>query len=194
MNYCRLMGELPLSNNTSTERGWLTPTSGDPDYDKALEDLLHQWMSNVAGLPVKLVRPRWQKDQPSLPPVETNWCAFGIVDWSTDDNPAFTRQTEDSTELWRHEVFLAMASFYGPAGMQYAAIFRDGVMVEQNNTELNRLGLSLGSMSDITPFPELINNQWVRRYDLRVQLRRKVVRTYNIKSVVDPNVTIVTGD
>ena len=40
MNYCRLMGELPLSNNTSTERGWLTPTSGDPDYDEALDRLL----------------------------------------------------------------------------------------------------------------------------------------------------------
>ncbi|MGT6480563.1 phage neck terminator protein, partial [Escherichia coli] len=25
-----------MSNNTSTERGWLIPTSGDPDYDEAL--------------------------------------------------------------------------------------------------------------------------------------------------------------
>ena len=50
------------------------------------------------------------------------------------------------------------------------------------------------SADDIRNLPELINNQWVRRYDLAVTLSRKNTRTYNVKSVVDPNVTIVTGD
>ncbi|EIS6253813.1 hypothetical protein MLZ80_25575, partial [Escherichia coli] len=69
------MGELRLSNNTSTERGWLIPTSGDPDYDEALDRLLSQWMRNVSGLSAGMVRPRWQKEQPPLLPAETNWCA-----------------------------------------------------------------------------------------------------------------------
>ncbi len=49
--HCELMpfdGELRLSNNTGTERGWLIPTSGDPDYDEALDELLSQWMRNVS--------------------------------------------------------------------------------------------------------------------------------------------------
>lgn len=188
------MGELPLSNNTSNERGWLTPTSGDPDYDEALDRLLSQWMRNVSGLPSKMVRPRWQKDQPALPPVDENWCAFGVIEWPIDNSPAFTRQTDTGSELWRHETFEAMASFYGPAGMKFAGIFRDGVSIEQNNAELNRMGLSLGDVSSITPFPELINQQWVRRYDMTVRLRRKVIREYNIKSIVDGNVAISTGD
>lgn len=45
-----------------------------------------------------------------------------------------------------------------------------------------------------TPFPELINQQWLRRYDITVKIRRKVTRTYNIKSIVDGNVAISTGD
>ncbi|HHR4467202.1 TPA: phage neck terminator protein, partial [Salmonella enterica] len=45
-----------MSNNTSTARGWLTPTSGDPDYDEALDRLLSQWMRNVSGLPAGMVR------------------------------------------------------------------------------------------------------------------------------------------
>ena len=33
--------------------------------------------------------------------------------------------------------------------------------------------------------PELINNQWVRRYDISVDLRRKIIRQYGIQSLVD---------
>lgn len=78
--------------------------------------------------------------------------------------------------------------------MKFASIFRDGISVEQNNSELNRMGLTLGDVSSITPFPELINQQWLRRYDITVKIRRKVTRTYNIKSIVDGNVAISTGD
>lgn len=189
MNYCRLMGVLPLSNNTSKERGWLTPTSGDPDYDEALDRLLSQWTRNVSGLPTGMVRPRWQKDQPPMLPVETNWCAFGIIEWPIDNSPAFTQQTDTGTQLWRHEDFVAMASFYGPGGMQFASRFRDGISVEQNNAELNQSGLSLVDFGDIVPFPELINQQWVRRYDMKVRLRRKVVREYNILALQDAPVS-----
>ncbi len=178
-----------MSNNTSTERGWLTPTSDAPDYDEALEDLLHQWMSNVSALPARLVRPRWQKEQPALLPVDTNWCAFGIIGWPIDNSPAFTHQTDEGAQLWRHETFECMASFYGPAGMRFASRFRDGITLPQNNAELNTMNLSLGDYTGLTSFPELINQQWVRRYDMTVRLRRKVVREYGIKSLVDAPVT-----
>ena len=82
-----------------------------------------------------------------------------------------------------------MASFYGPSGMSYASRFRDGISVPQNNAERNALGLSLGDSTGLTPFPELINQQWVRRYDMTVRLRRKVVREYGIKSLVEAPVT-----
>ncbi|EBB8133765.1 hypothetical protein EB259_24050 [Salmonella enterica] len=183
------MEDFPLSNNSSTEPGWLTPVSGDPDYDEALDRLLSQWVRNVSGLPTGMVRPRWQKDQPPLLPAETNWCAFGVTGWPIDNSPAFTNQTEDGAQLWRHETFECMASFYGPAGMTFASRFRDGISVAQNNAELNALGLSMGDYTGLTPFPELINQQWVRRYDITVRLRRKVVREYGIKSLVDASVS-----
>ncbi|EEI3459860.1 hypothetical protein G3D33_002172 [Salmonella enterica subsp. salamae] len=183
------MEDFPLSNNSSTEPGWLTPVSGDPDYDEALDRLLSQWVRNVSGLPTGMVRPRWQKEQPSLLPAETNWCAFGVTGWPIDNSPAFTNQTEEGAQLWRHETFECMASFYGPAGMTFASRFRDGISVAQNNAELNALGLSMGDYTGLTPFPELINQQWVRRYDITVRLRRKVVRDYGIKSLVDAPVS-----
>ncbi len=64
--------------------------------------------------------------------------------------------------------------FYGPGGSGMATRFRDGMFVDQNADTLRRIsGLSLVSADDIRNLPELINNQWVRRYDLAVTLSRK---------------------
>jgi hypothetical protein len=59
-----------------------------------------------------------------------------------------------------------------------ATRFRDGMFVDQNADTLRRIsGLSLVSADDIRNLPELINNQWVRRYDLAVTLSKTPVPT-----------------
>lgn len=178
-----------MSNNSSTEPGWLTPTSPDPVYDEALDAQLSQWISSVSGLPAEEVRPRWREDPLLMPSLETTWCAFGITAWSSDDNPAFSRQTDESVQFWRHETFACTASFYGPAGMTFAARFRDGIAVPQNNAALNALGFSLRGEIFLNPCPELIEQTWVLRYDMTAQLRRKIVREYAIQSLVAAPVT-----
>ena len=75
--------------------------------------------------------------------------------------------------------------FYGPQALATATRFRDGLLVSQNNDELNRSGLTFLQMGRILNLPELINNQWVRRYDISVDLRRKIIRQYGIQSLVD---------
>ena len=173
-----------MSNNTSTEAGWLTPTSPDPDYDEALDAQLSQWISSVSGLPLEAVHPRW-REEPLLPSsTNATWCAFSITAWSSDDNPAFSSQMDENVQFWRHETFECTASFYGSAGMTYAARFRDGIAVPQNNASLNALGFSLSDDIFLTPYPELIEQTWVRRYDMTAQLRRKIVREYAIQSLV----------
>lgn len=182
-----------MSNNSSTEQGWLTPTDENPVYGEALDRILSRWVRGITGLPDKLVRPRWQPKPPPLPPPETTWCAFGVIDIIADDNPAFVGQTEEDTALWRHEIVVCMASFYGHDSQYTIARFREGITLNQNNSELNASDLSLISYSQITAFPEFINNQWVRRFDITVRLRRKVIRRYNIKSLTDAKVTL-TGE
>ncbi|HCI5300278.1 TPA: hypothetical protein NPM98_005712, partial [Klebsiella pneumoniae] len=46
-------------------------------------------------------------------------------------------------------------------------------------------GLTFLQHGRILNLPELINNQWVRRYDISVDLRRKIIRQYGIQSLVD---------
>lgn len=69
--------------------------------------------------------------------------------------------------------------------MTVATRFRDGLFVSQNNDELKNSDLTLLDCGRIFNLPELINNQWVRRYDIAVRLRRKVIREYGIKSLVE---------
>ncbi|CAI1593575.1 phage neck terminator protein [Serratia fonticola] len=174
-----------MSNNSSTEPGYLTPLAQGPEYDEELERLLSRWVLGVSGLPVGMVRPRWTPEQAAQPAPEVNWCAFGISLIPADANVAFENQQEESSELWRHEAIECLATFYGPGSQRISTQFRDGVALTQNNDELKAVGLSLGSVGDIIPFPELINNQWVRRYDITVRLRRKIIREYGIKSIVE---------
>jgi hypothetical protein len=73
--------------------------------------------------------------------------------------------------------------------MSYAAQARDGIYVSQNNAMLDQHEMGLVEASRITPAPDLVNQQWVRRYDLTIRIRRRVVRTYQILTVLSAEAT-----
>ncbi|VXD05803.1 conserved hypothetical protein [Enterobacterales bacterium 8AC] len=175
-------------SNDSTQAGWLTPTVDDTDYDEALERNLSRWISAVSGLPGKMMFPRWQPQEKTrtLPDsAYIDWCAYGILSVTSDDNPALTNTTDTGTELWRHETIECLISFYGPVGQRSSIQFRDGITIPQNNSELTALNLSLGDYGRIMAVPEFISDQWIRRYDITVRLRRKIIREYGIKSIAE---------
>ncbi|AHY06746.1 hypothetical protein sch_09275 [Serratia plymuthica] len=138
----------------------------------------------MTGLDTKLVFPRWTDPQIQIPKNGTTWCAFGITSVPDDAYPAYV-QSEESAEQWSHETIEILCCFYGPQGMAVATQFRNGLFVSQNNDELQSVNLTLLDCGRILNLPELINNQWVRRYDIAVRLRRKVIRQYGIKSLVE---------
>lgn len=171
-------------SNDSTEPGYLTPTGVSPPYDNDLERLISRWIRGVTGLEATLVYPRWTDPQMKIPVNGITWCAFGITGIQEDFNPAFV-QGEETAEQWLHETISLILCFYGPQGLAVATRFRDGLLVVQNNEELNRSGMTFAQHGRIFNLPELINNQWVRRYDISVDLRRKVIRTYGIKPLAE---------
>lgn len=181
-------------SNDSTTPGYLTPVGDMPKYDKELEREISRWIRGVSGLPVEVVFPRWTDPQRKIPKNDTTWCDFGITTIPQPLSQADVQISDAESQQWTWEKVTVICCFYGPDGGSTASTFRSGIFVEQNNAELNRTGLSLVEAGTIYNLPELINNQWVRRYDLTVTLNRKNVRTYNIKSIVDGHVTISTGD
>lgn len=171
-------------SNDSTVRGYLTPVAGNPKYDEELEREISRWIRGVSGLQANLVFPRWTDPQPQIPKNGVTWCGFGITTVPQPLSQSDVQVSQEKSEQWTWEQVTVICCFYGPLGSSTASTFRAGIFVEQNNAELNLSGLSLVDAGTIYNLPELINNQWVRRYDLTVTLSRKNTRTYNVKTLI----------
>lgn len=182
--------------NDSASGGFLAPSSPPPAEDVDLEDIILPVIAGITGLDIDTaVLPRWQPDPPAQPSPSTNWCAFGVTRSQGDVTAAVIHDGSGdgglgtSTEQ-RHETLEVMASFYGPAAQGYASLLRDGFGIAQNREALFLAGMGLIECSDITAAPALVNQNWVRRYDLTIRLRRRVDRTYPVRNLLSAHGTI----
>ncbi|WP_158785163.1 hypothetical protein [Pantoea sp. BAV 3049] len=182
-------------SNDSTSPGYLTPLGDAPQYDQDLEKQVSRWIRGITGLDAKMVFPRWTEPQSAIPKNGNTWCAFGITTMLRGGTPANIQSEEEFSEQWTWEQVTVICCFYGPLGASVATRFREGIAVNQNaDTLRGDTGMAVIETGTIYNLPELINNQWVRRYDLTVTLSRKNIREYGIKSIVDGNVIISTGE
>ncbi|MCA6999491.1 phage neck terminator protein [Dickeya solani] len=182
-------------SNDSTSPGYLTPVGNAPVYDEELERQVSRWIRGITGMDAKMVFPRWTDPQAAIPANGNTWCSFGITTMPRPATPANVQVSEEESEQWTWEQVTVLCCFYGPQGASMAARFREGIFVDQNSDTLrSAAGMSLIDAGTIFNLPELINNQWVRRYDITTTLSRKNIRTYNVKSIIDGNVTINTGE
>lgn len=179
-------------SNSSNTPGWLTPQGAEPDYDAGLDALLGEWIAGVSALAPQAVIAQTQA-VPGLPEVE-NSCTFAVTKIERDPNPAFVKQTEASVILRRGETLACCLTFRGPQGQQLAARFLDGVLVSQNQEQLHALGFTFGGHEALKCAFEMINNQWVKRYDVTLRLSRTVVREYGVMSLTQAPVIFFTGE
>lgn len=176
--------------NDSSTGGYLTPTSSAPAYDLLLDRILQPAVIAIVGFTdATLVRPRWQTKPPPQPEPGTDWCAIGVHSIDPDDGPAIIHDGtgDGSSTVTRHETIDYLASFYGPNAMGNAARLRDGFSVNQNVEAIEAVGLRFVSISPAIPAPALVNEQWVRKFDVHLTFRRAVTRIYpilNLLSVV----------
>ncbi|SAL25758.1 phage neck terminator protein [Caballeronia telluris] len=183
-----------MANDSSTG-GYLQPVVASPPIeDAALDAIFQQMIVGLTGIPGAMVRPRWQPVTPKMPEPNQNWCAIGVTEIEQDARPAFVHvpDTDGTDKLYRHEILTLLASFYGPSAMQYAAQARDGIYVEQNHGMLTLNSMGLVDVGKMTAAPELINQQWLRRFDLSFRVRRQVVRTYSVLNVLSSDSTLNT--
>lgn len=179
--------------NDSTQAGYLVPTVPSPPLeDAALDAVFQQMIVGLTGLPGNMVRPRWQTTVPKQPEPSTNWCAIGVTNSEADANPAMIHNGagEGSDTLQRNEILTVLASFYGPNASANAAQARDGIFVSQNNAMLGTYSMGLVSVGPKRPAPELVNQQWIRRYDFEIRVRREIIRTYNVLNILSADGTV----
>lgn len=181
----------------SSTGGYLQPAAAPlPVEDAALEDVLQAMVAGITGLDGSLVRPRWQPVMPKQPEPSVNWCAIGVTTLTPE--PGTAQVLHDDTidghdTLIRHEDMELLASFYGPQAQSYACMLRDGLQIAQNREAIAQSGIAFISTGQLLAVPELYNQQWIRRYDLTVQLRRVINRTYGVLNIVSAD-TIIEAD
>lgn len=178
--------------NTSATGGYLSPGGPPTPADTGLEDILQRMVVGITSLPGEFVRPRWQNTQPKHPEPDVDWCAIGVATTKLDAAPAIVHDGdgEGSDHYSRHQDLNVRATFYGPNAQAYAQILADGLSVPQNGEALKADGMVFVSAGDVTPAPDLLNQQWVRRYDLPIRLRRKIKRTYAVLNVLSAETEI----
>jgi len=162
--------------------GVASPPLEDSDLDSIFQVLI----VGLTGLPGNMVRPRWQPSPPKQPEATANWCALGVTVIDIDSNPAVVHNPagNGSDTQYQHEKIEILCSFYGPLGQRYAAMFRDGLKVSQTAEYFRSNLMGIVGMDRIISAPELFNQTWFRRYDMKFSVNRQVVRTYAVLNIV----------
>jgi hypothetical protein len=179
----------------SSTGGYLSPAVASPPLeDAALDALFQQMIVGITGLPGSMVRPRWQPTVPKQPEATVNWCALGITVQTPDAGPSITHNPagDGSDTYVRHEAIEVLASFYGPNAKQCAHQLLDGLAIPQNLEQLKANDMQSVDTGEIRPAPDLVNEQWIRRFDVMLNFRRKVTRSYAVLNILSAGVTIQT--
>ena len=172
--------------NTSSTGGVLQPADAPaPDEDASLDAIVQKLVASISALPGALVRPRWQPNPPKQPEPSVTWCAVSVMTQTGDNAPYIKHNSggEGSDSYSTHEEIEALATFYGPQGQKAAAALRDGLRIPQNIEQLTALAMAFVDTGPIRPVPEFVNQQWIRRFDIQINLRRKVSRLYTVQNV-----------
>jgi hypothetical protein len=175
-------------SQSSTSPGYLIPllSGGAPVYDQALENLVHDILMGLTGIPGQYVRPAWQPEPPAQPAPSIDWVGFSITAFPVIEYPAVTQLGSNTGDVqYEHEDIEILCSFYGPDAAANMSLCRAGLYVAQNRDMMKSVGLNFVGTDRPSRVPDLVNVQWINRVDLPVKMRRKLSRTYNVLSL-DP--------
>lgn len=168
--------------NDSSTGGYLVNGGSAPLQDAALDAILQAVVVGVTGLDGSLVRPRWQPVIPKQPEPGTDWCAIGVTEFVPFDYPVEEHlsdgQGSDVQTEW--DELTVLASFYGPNCGANAKNLARGVYVAQNREALQLQGMDVTDAGPPRVAPEFKNQQYIRRFDVPIQIRRKSQRTFPV--------------
>lgn len=178
--------------NTSATGGVLQPAA-TVAYGDALDAIFQTFVVGLGTLTGDKVRPRWQATMPDQPEASVDWCAIGVTEIDAAEPSIEHDPTNNGSDTFiRHETIRVLASYYGPDSMANAMLMRDNVRIPQNVESLAQYEIGFVTSDNVTPMPELINAQWVKRYDLPLIFRRKVTMVYAVETILTAGIDLYT--
>lgn len=157
-----------------------------------LTQFIQTVLVGVSGLPGGMVRPKWQKEPPDNPDIEVNWLAFGIEVANPDANAYVGINTDNVVIYQRHEELEISCDIYGPEALETVGFIRDGFQIDQNRFALFNANMGFVNVSGARRIPDLVNERFVNRRIMTVNLRREIQRTYSIPTLISASGVIHT--
>jgi hypothetical protein len=179
----------------SSQIGFLGPSGVFmPIEDSALDGFIETLISNVSGVPINFIRPRWVATPPLNLPLGQDWAAVGITEQDADPYVYTARDTTtNAIATIRQEDFTVACSFYGPDARLNASLLRDGMSVLQNSENLLLNGIGFTRCSTIMNMSTLINNQWYQRREIMIYFKRLVIREYPVLDILSSSGNVNDG-
>jgi hypothetical protein len=174
---------------------YLQPKTTNPFPDGlTLTQFLQMVLVGISGLPGANVRPKWQVQQPTNPPVDVNWIGFGVDISSPDANAYFASDATDplKSNMQRHVGIELGCSIYGPDALETYDILVDGFQVPQNRYALFDNDMGFVEVLPGRKVPELINELWYNRVETSIILRRERERSYGVPRILSASGVIYT--
>ena len=134
------------------------------------EDVLHDLIVALTGLPGDRVRARWQPRPAKTPGPDTSWCALGVTARTSPGSQL--RADADDMRVETHEVLDVLVSFYGPQASALALAVREGLRVPLNREGLRAANMAFIGAGQMVNAPELAATAWLNRVDLPLTFRR----------------------
>ena len=183
----------------SATGGFLQPGLSVLLEDDELDDFLQALVVGISGLPGPMVRPRWQEQEPNLPPEGTDWAAIGVMTregdtYSVEHHEPGSPGVPPSSDIIRHETLNVVATFYGPNCQGNGALFRDGLGLAQNREVLFAAQMGLRSIGQLGRNPEMVKGKWLGKADVPFSIRRAIVRNYPVLNIRQLQGTLNTDD
>ena len=180
-------------NNSSTG-GYLLPEKQPSEFGTlTFEEFLQSVFVGISGLPGNLVRPKWQIEPPTQPDITVNWLAIGLTENNSDTFSYSNTQPNGVYQFMRMEALTVQCTFYGPQSLQIGKVVRDGFQITQNLEALQSVNMGFVNTSRMIRVPDLVNERWVDRWEMEVYLRREVLRTYPVLSLLSGSATLIAN-
>lgn len=183
-----------MTLNTSSTGGYLLPQAQPSSFGtQTFKQFLQQVFVGVSGLPGELVRTRWQPKPPKQPDGDVNWLSIGLTEDDSDTNAYLGTDSKGNNQFMRMEALTVECMFYGPDSLEIGKLVRDGLQLKQNLQVLQQANMNFVNTSRMIVSPDLVNELWIERWAMSVFMRREILRTYPILTLLSGSGSLIAN-